>query len=538
MSNDKYSSDVEVEISGVSGADIREEIVFNSRLGVQDLEQFLVTMRKKLLDTPGDGNCLFHAFMAAVNESRRIGEIVVGDNFPENHSVMRTRLVEHLLQIKGEFLSEEKKESWKYGLKPLDKDKVSGQFECGLNESWEDCLARTLDTKEWLDYAMMDGVWCSDFFLQMLVSLMVEWGVKQRNGEPVKFFYMYVTPQTKHNYLLRYEYVIPIDLKQNVSLERQKISNKEQRKKGDFYYQFYRKRKAVQFKLPKNGEILIVHHVNHYSATTDIKTQDEWVQDTTISILIYVELYQPQIRKIRNELQVIAPIYDDLCFLVDSLNKLHLKEIAPDSATIDKSSCFILEKQQKNAFSDLVLESQKQETAICNSFSQVRTLILELFPFSIDESLYLMKTRKTKDVGIAQKKSIDVQSREILLEKISSTILIINKKFHSLQEEWSLVKKNLGKGAQELIKDIEDIFLRDTIDSNIDLLVLGIKSMQLVNSIALMYEKNVEDISTELDTLNTKFVGKDGKNEEETTRMLVKRCSDSVDRINGKKFKT
>jgi len=116
--------------------------------------------------------------------------------------------------------------------------------------------------------------------------------------------------------------------------------------------------------------------------------------------------------------------------------------------------------------------------------------------------------------------------------------LIINKKIQSLQEEWSLVKKNLGKGAQELIKDIEDIFLRDTRDSNIDLLVLGIKSMQLVNSIALMYEKNVEDISTELDTLNTKFVGKDGKNEEETTRTLVKRCSDSADRINGKKFKT
>jgi len=503
MSNDKYSSDVEVEISGVSGADIREEIVFNSRLGVQDLEQFLVRMRKKLLDTPGDGNCLFHAFMAAVNESRRIGEIVVGDNFPENHSVMRTRLVEHLLQIKGEFLSEEKKESWKYGLKPLDKDKVSGQFECGLNESWEDCLARTLDTKEWLDYAMMDGVWCSDFFLQMLVSLMVEWGVKQRNGEPVKFFYMYVTPQTKHNYLLRYEYVIPIDLKQNVSLERQKISNKEQRKKGDFYYQFYRKRKAVQFKLPKNGEILIVHHVNHYSATTDIKTQDEWVQDTTMKIMTYAQLYTPKIWKFREQLQEIAPIYEDLYFLVESLKNLDLRQIA--SAT-DKTSFSILDKHLQYFFSDFILQSRKQETAICESISQVRTLMLELYEYSIEDDAFLMKTPKTKTVVIARKGSIGVEPREVLLKKISSSISNIITKFQCLEEELSLVKKNLGKGAQELIKDIEDIFLRDITDSNIDLLVLGIKSLELVNSTALMYEKKVGDISTELDTLHTKFV--------------------------------
>jgi hypothetical protein len=535
MSKNECSSDVEVEFKG---EDSRQDTVFNSRQGVKDLEQFLVKMRKKLFDVRGDGNCLFHAFMAAVDESRKTGEIVVGDNFPENHTVMRTRLVEHLLRIRGDFLSEDKKESWKYGLKPLDKDKVNGRFECSFNESWEDCLARTLDTKEWLDYAMMDGVWCSDFFLQMLVSLMEEWGVKQRNGEPVKFFYMYVTPKTKQTYLLGYEYVIPIDLKQNVSLERQKISKKEQRKQGDFHNEFYRKRQAVEIKMPKNGDILIVHHINHYSATTDIETQDDWVQNTTLSILNYVELHKSQIREIRDKFQNFAPIYDDLCFFVDSLNKLHSKEIAPDSATTDKSSCFILEKQQQNAFSVFILESQKQETAICNSFSQVRTLMLELFPFSFEENLYLMKTLKTKDVDIAQKKSIDFQSHEILLEKISSTILIINKKFQSLQEEWSLVKKNLGKGAQELIKDIEDIFLRDTRDSNIDLLVLGIKSMQLVNSIALLYENNVQDISTELDTLNTKFFRKDGKNEEETTRTLVKRCSDSADRINGKKFKT
>jgi len=362
---------------------------------------------------------------------------------------------------------------------------------------------------------MMDAVWCSDFFLQMLVSLMVEWGVKQRNGEAVQIFYMYATKQNEQTSLLGYERVCPIDLKQNVHLERQKITRKEERKQGDFYNNFYRRRQAEELTMPNNGTIVIVYNSSHFSATTDNATQDDRVQKMARFAMVYVEFHTPEIRKIREKLQGIAPIYEDLYFFVDSLNKLHLGEIAPDSATTDKTSCIILDKQRQIFFSDFISESRKQETAICESISQVRTLMLELFPFSIDDDSYLMKTPKTKTAVIAREGSIGVEPREVLLEKIRSSLLNIITNFQFLEEELSLVKKNLGKDAQELIKDIEDIFLRDTRDSNIDLLVLGINSMRLVNSIALMYEMKTEEISTELEMLRDKLVGKDTENEEE-----------------------
>jgi len=124
-SNNDGSSENGVESSGV---DCRKDRVFFSCEDYKALNQFLNKIGKKILDVPGDGNCLFHACMAAVNEMKKTGEIVVGDNFPENYTMMRKLLVEHLMRIKEEFLSEEKKESWKYGLKPLNKDIVSGRL--------------------------------------------------------------------------------------------------------------------------------------------------------------------------------------------------------------------------------------------------------------------------------------------------------------------------------------------------------------------------------------------------------------------------
>lgn len=75
---------------------------------------------------------------------------------------------------------------------------------------------------------------------------MVEWGVKHRNRKPVWLMYMYVSKQNENQYLVGYECVCPIDLKQNVKTERQKISRKEERKKGDFYNSFYRRRLSAE----------------------------------------------------------------------------------------------------------------------------------------------------------------------------------------------------------------------------------------------------------------------------------------------------
>jgi len=510
LENEEGTYDDQVEISG---ACCRNDRVLDSCTGVQDLSGFLAQMGKKVLDVAGDGNCLYHAIMAAVRESLEIGEIVVGENFPENHSMMRTRLVQHLMKIKSDFLSEEKKESWKYGLQPLNEDIVSGRFERISGESWEDCLARTLDTTEWLEYAQRDTVWCSDFFLQMLVSLMVEWGVKQCDGEPVHFFYMYVAKQNEQTFLVRYECVCPIDLGQNVHSERQKISRKEERKQGDFYHNFYRKRLPAEIKMPTSGVIIIVHYLNHYCATTDVMTQDERVEKTARSVMDCVELWTPRIQKIRCQVQEIAPLYADLCFYIKKSNE-----------------------QCLDIFDDFVSESRKQETGICNSHSEMRTLLFELFPFAISSKSHVLRTRKVSFPDVQRDESVDVTPPDVLSRIIGVRISNIIAKFKLVEESLTATNIALCKSLLERNKEIDDIILRNTSDTNLDLLSRGMKSLCLVNAIAIIYEKKTEAISETLVILQHYFFKKDVTNEAGQASALAKRSSDSVDSVRGKKL--